>query len=198
MKKLIVKIALVTLTSGWLVTANSEENLVSAGYSGAAAISVSGGSTSASFIKAEYERKLSELITISAGLGALSYKSTSSGYRWTYAEDGKGPSIFTDMIFYPGKKSFSGFYVGPGVGLTPISVNWSETNTNTGVTKSDSYTASLFDIHARVGWKINTGAVVIDPNVRLGYFLNSPTGGTSQGSSLGIYLLLGVNVGVPF
>ena len=133
-------------------------------------------------------------MSVSASLGPLIYKSEDSGVGWVYKEDGKGTSLNVDLNFYPGKKSLSGFYISPGVGLTPISTNWSEVST----ANSGSNTGTLFDLHAKVGWKIDAGSVVIDPNLRLGYFFNTPTGGTNRDPGLGIYILLGVNVGVPF
>lgn len=196
MKHPIVKFALAAFITGWFSPAIAGENLISLGYSGASAGSISGASTTASVIKLEYERKLSDLITLTGGLGALSYTSTNSGTGWTYTEDGKGNSLFLDVNFYPGKQALSGFYVAPGVGLTPISIDWVEVDTGTRTAATNN--ATLLDVHAKVGWKINAGPVVIDPNLRLGYFLNSPTGGTNQTAGLGAYLLLGVNLGAAF
>ena len=199
MKKSCINISLVILSAGWLASAAAGENLVTGGFSTVAGASTSSDSVTASFINVAYERKLSSLITLTAGLGSLDYTSKSSGSSWTYQEDGKGMGVFVDLNFYPGKEPFSGFYVGPGIRLTSLTSDWVERGTTFAYTLSGSNSDSLFDIHAKFGWKIDAGPVVIDPNLRLGYFLNAPTGnGANQDAALGFYMLIGANVGSSF
>lgn len=177
--------------------ANTERNLISGGYSGMGGGGSSGSGITASVFKIEYERKLSDLLTLTGGVGSLSYTSNNSGSGWTYTEDGKGTSLFVDVNFYPGRDAFNGFYVAPGIGITTITTTWTE-RWSSGSVFIGSNRAAVIDVHGKVGYKFKAGPVVIDPNVRLGYFLNTPTGGTSNDSNLGLYVLIGANVGMPF
>jgi hypothetical protein len=211
MKNLLIKVTLAMLVIGWFVSANAKDNtnvyakdnakdnLISVGASGGgfSSFAPDGPSLSATLVKVEYERKFSDLITLTGGLAHLTYTTTDTDYH----EDGSGRGVFVDVSFYPMKHAMKGFYVGPGVGLTSITSSWSDSSLYPTIYGTISGTA--WDVHAKAGWKFNTGGVVIDPNVRLGYFLNSPTvnvptSGRNAQYKLDLYLLFGVNVGMPF
>jgi hypothetical protein len=173
--------------------AHAEDNALTGGRSGFSAAGTTGASTTATVSKLEYERKLSDLTTLTVGAGRISYRATIATTTRQYQEDGSGTSFFMDLNFYPDKKTMYGFYVGPGVGVTPLTNRW--TDNRSGVRTSGGNSASVLDIHGKLGWKFHADRLIIDPNVRLGYFLNSPQSGSDN---LGLYLLVGINVGMMF
>jgi hypothetical protein len=201
MKIVIHRLLLVVAASAWVATAIAEDNLVSLGYGGISASLNNRSSIDASAFGLQFEHKLSDQISITGGLSHLSYtykmpstyNASTGALLNSYSETGNGNGLFVDVNYYPNKNFFEGLYVGTGAGVTALSNNWSQ-NINGSIYTGSSNT-NLYDLHGKLGWKIKTGPVVIDPNVRLGYFINSPTGGTK---SPGQYLLLGVNVGMPF
>jgi hypothetical protein len=195
MKIAIQRLILTIVTSAFVSIAFAEDDLVSVGYGGISAATNNSASINASAFGLQYEHKISDLISVTGGLAHLNYTVGNSN-SGSLAESGNGTGLFVDANFYPGKNSNEGFYVGPGIGLTAISSSWSQ-NVR-GTIYSGSADTNVYDVHGKLGWKIKTGSVVIDPNFRFGYFINAPTSGTSANRSLGGYMLIGVNVGMPF
>jgi hypothetical protein len=179
-------------TCGYQI-AHAEDNAFMGGRSGFSAAGTTGASTTATVNKFEYERKLSDLTTLIVGFGDIKYRAIIATAARQYQEDGSGTSVFMDLNFYPDKKTMYGFYVGPGVGITPLANHWADNRS--GVRTSGGSTANVLDIHGKLGWKFHADRLIIDPNVRLGYFLNSPQSGADN---LGLYLLVGINVGMMF
>jgi hypothetical protein len=189
----VVKLSVALVIACSFQSSHAEDYALTGGRSGFSAAGTTGASTTATVNKLEFERKLSDLTTLTIGAGRLSYRATISTSTRQYQEDGSGTSLFVDWNFYPEKKTLNGFYVGPGVGITPVTNHW--TDNRSGIKTSGGNSASVFDIHGKLGWKFNSDKLIIDPNARLGYFLNSPDSGAAN---LGLYLLIGINVGVMF
>lgn len=172
---------------------SAQESRMSFGLRGIGGLNFGGGSASAFMPVVDYERTFG-LMALTVGAGYLSYTYTEEEDIWNYEEKGKGPGIFADLKFYPGR-TWDGFYVGPGVSVFSAKVDWTEADTGYHLA-GDSSGAGV-EVHARVGWVFSFGTMTLDPNLQVGYFLSMPKSNTKD-TSLGVYALVGVNLGFRF
>lgn len=193
MKNYSIKYCIILLVCSWILTAQAEEDYISGGYNGISSSTRNGATINASVYDLVFEHKTSDLLTVSAGVGQLSYKASNTN-NGQYEENGSGTSFFVDLNFYPKNNALAGFYIGPGIGVTISTSDWSQNINGTIITGNNS--ANLYDIHGKLGWKIQLDSITIDPNLRVGDFINAPSGGVNANKSLGVYLLIGVNVGI--
>jgi hypothetical protein len=169
----------------------------SAGYKGASGISSAGGSATAKYPALDLQFATSDLVSISLGIGSLSYDYTSSGSYSEYSENGKGNALSLDVKFYPAKNRLQGFYVGPGIGSVNLKVDWTDKAGNS-VLRKGTYSGTGTEVHCKLGYAIPVGPVNIDPNLQVGYFVAMPSNTSGKTSTMSLYLLLGLNIGFRF
>lgn len=196
---------LATLTA---VPAQAGDAMFSFGVKGVGGLKFGGGDVRAIVPSLEYQYAFSSLMSLTVSAGYLDYKYTESDLPVTltsgfdYEEKGKGPVLSADLKFYPGRRMYDGFYFGPGLSAFSAKLDYTHTlpsytvGVPPQVTTGDK-SGTGFEIHAKAGWAFQTGSVVIDPNLQIGYWLSMPKGG-KEDSSLGFYALLGVSIGFKF
>lgn len=176
------------------------DTVISVGFKGAAAVSSAGGNVTASYPTVECQIGLGRLVSITAGLGSLSYTYTGNSYGYSpYTEEGRGTGASVDVKFYPGMEMFNGFYVGPGLGVIPVEVDYTDTFNAYGyntVTRG-SYSGTGVEVHAKLGWMFQAGPIRIDPNLQVGYFLAMPSN-QERSATMSVFVLAGINVGIQF
>lgn len=120
----------------------------------------------------QYERLLSDRISLTGFIGSLEYEYDDDEY-W---EEGDGPGVQVDFRFYPGArdKGMQGFYLGGGFGIWDTEWDWKD-DMDTAYPTSGSGDSVSIDVHYRMGGKINFGSsgVFIEPGVQLGYWVSS-------------------------
>lgn len=135
-------------------------------------------------------------MAISVGIGSLTYDYTGSDTSAKYTETGKGTALSLDVKFYPGKRRLQGFYVGPGVGMADIKIDWTD---KVGTfTRRGTGSGTGTEVHGKAGYAFLAGPLTIDPNLQVGYFVAMPSSNSGRTSTLSVYVLLGLNIGFRF
>jgi hypothetical protein len=154
---------------------------------------------SASIVMLEYERLVSEKLSVFG-------RGSSLNYKWddgTYVEDGKASGIGLGVRFYP-QGGLKGFYVGGAV--STFDSKWDWTDKGPPQTSGKGETKSI-QWGAEVGYRFNLGSprVSLTPALNVGSWLGADdtctnTNGTpcTKESELGVYVVPSISLGIAF
>jgi hypothetical protein len=159
---------------------------------------------SASVFGIEYERLLTERMSIMGRLGKLDYKYDDG----EYVEDGDGSILDIGVRFYPGGRGMRGFFLGGNIGFE--STDWTYIDDQgRSYESAGEGTTDSFKIEFEIGSRIALGSdnITLVPAARIGSLIGQDTEcrqtrptqrNCSEESELGFYVLLGLSLGIAF
>jgi len=141
----------------------------------------------------EYERFLTDSLSLGVRLGKLSYDTEYDSYK----ESGDGTGVDAALTLHFGGNPPKGPYLGFHVGYWSTDWEWTDPTDNPKKGKGSSNAAN---VSATFGWKIPLGdSFLLQPSLTVGDYLSSATDDTNtQEQELGFYALLGLALGFSF
>ena len=159
--------------------------------------------TEASVFYVEYERKMSDKLTIFGRFGLLDYDFDDGAYK----ESGDGPGLDAGVRFYPMSGAMKDLYIGGSAGLwwtewDYTDVSWIGTQWFMG---SGETTALKAEFEVGYRFLIPNTPIAVNPNFRTGTFFSLDDSCStlyglpcSKESEIGIYAVFGVSAGFQF
>lgn len=186
-------------TASAAIKAGEGDNSVNAGFAALPGLF----DTEAAVFYVEYERKMSDLLTIVGRVGALDYDFDDGMYK----ESGDGPGLDAGVRFYPLAGAMKDLYIGGALGLwwtewTYTDLTWIGTQWVYGRGESTALKAEF-----EVGYRflIPNTPVAVSPTFRTGTFIslddscsNAAGWPCANESEIGVFAVFGVSAGFQF
>lgn len=157
--------------------------------------------TEATVFFAEYERVMSDKLTIFGRVGALDYEFNDG---WYY-EEGDGPGFDIGLRYYMTDKALSALYLGGSLGIWTTDWTYVDTTTFFGSVGAGDSTSLKVEFEVGYRFSIPNTPVAVIPTFRTGTYLSLDDSCTTinglpcgKESEIGIYGVAGVSAGFSF